>query len=179
METFLKPNNQYTLTIKMPGSKSSMSFRTKMEPMYIHIDDAKDDVSFFFDDVSNTLVANTIHQNSLYAKAITKLEFEDDGTPPMAVLGYVRAKTKCHLLTKAYIGMVNHAVNRIQLADFSVGRDTNIWNDMKPILEDCRDEVKDWEMMLMGRTIRGYASPKSGTISENTKSNPYGMNARW
>mgnify|MGYP000944434442 CR=1 FL=1 len=172
-------NNKYTLKISIPGQESTLEFTTKLHPFYASIEDVKDDMQIFFQEISNRVVARRIHENSIYAKEITTLEFQDEFSPPYAVVGYVRAKTRYDILLRAFMDFLKEDTQRIQLGDFGVGVDTNIWQDIKPILEEYKQEVKLWRDMLMGIKIRGFAKPQVGGLSSETNSDPYGLNPRW
>jgi len=175
----LMENNIYTLTISMPEEESIYNFSTMLHPFYANVDEIKDDMQMFFKEVSNTVITRRIHENSIYAREITRLEVEDEYRPPFALIGYTRAKTRYDILLRAFVDYLRDDTQRIQLGDFGVGIDTNIWQDIKPILKEYKDEVKMWLDMLMGIQMRGYAKPQVGGISDRSGSKPYGLNPRW
>lgn len=176
----LLPNNKYTLNVQIPDRpKQEFTFTTKLSPFFATIEQIKDDVTAFFEDVSNALIVNKIHENSVYALQIARIEIEDIEKPPFAIMQFVRAKTRHDILIRAALAMQKSDAERVQLADFSLDVDTDFWQLLKPVIAEYKEEVKRWQDAIMGIGLRGYAKPQVCSLSSETDSSPYGIAERW
>jgi hypothetical protein len=177
VDTLLK-NQRYTLSFKYDEQVFEADFHTRLDPFYSTISRIKNDLGDVTEDIEDKRIMYMVYENSILSQNIASdenvdlLELEDK--TPYVFKQFVRYRTELDIMTAVYMSLSGRQGSvKKQLGELTIDRKRNLGTTIiGPILQDLKDKLKEWEILLRGGSSSNVVSPVATAVRGGT-SNPY------
>lgn len=169
----LLENNEYIFTINIDGDRFKHKFFSIINPLFHTVKAVRNsDIEEYIESITDEKILYKLYDNSILAEEIAESSDNsfDRSEAPLAARMFVLEKTKYKLLYSVYLG--NTSARSTSLGDFKVS--ASRFDEIKPVLEELKTEIKFWEDKLKGLHNRSHAKPVNVQKAEGT----YGLSGR-
>ena len=164
----LLPNQKYTFTLTHGDQEFVTSFFTRLEPYYSTVQVIRMDLGDVISYVPDDRIMLLIHNNSINANQIASEDnlalLESEEKTPYVFKQYVRYRTELDLIMATYLKVSGQqgAVDKL-LGELEIKRQVTLGSlDLKAMLNDLKNKLKEWETLLRGTTNTLAASAVRG-----------------